>query len=56
MIQESIKDLSNKTLCPTEDMVKFVDCLRGKSMNELIKTTDFISSQPKDKIIHTAFY
>jgi len=50
MIQESIKDLSNKTLCPTEDMFKFVDCLRGKSMNELIKTTDFISSQPKDKI------
>jgi hypothetical protein len=40
-IQDLIKDLEKKTLCPTDDMYKFVDCLREKTMEELVNATDF---------------
>jgi hypothetical protein len=39
MIQDLIKDLEKKTLCPTDDMYKFVDCLREKTMEEIVNTT-----------------
>jgi hypothetical protein len=56
MIQDLIKDLEKKTLCPTDDMYKFVDCLREKTMEELVNATDFFSSLPNDKLDFIMYY
>ena len=55
-IQDLLKDLKKKTACPTDDMYKFVDCLREKTMEELVNTTDFMSSLPNDKLDINMYY
>lgn len=48
-IPRFVKDISEKSSCPMDNMYTFVDCLRGKTIDELLKATDPFSAMPKDK-------
>lgn len=45
------KTLATRSSCQTDDWFKFVECLRGKTVDELLQATDEFKNIPKDKML-----
>ena len=50
-IKEVITDLTNKTSCQSDDMVKFINCLRKMTVEDLLMASNIFASMPDDRFI-----
>jgi carboxylesterase type B len=55
-IKEVITDLTNKTSCQSDDMVKFINCLRKMTVEDLLMASNIFASMPDDRFILQGYY